>query len=328
MDGSLDQGVKPSLRRALRWILGAGFFVAVLALVHRSVGWGALLSPWREVPPGSLALAVLLVLASYAIRTIRIHRYFSPATSGHFRRSFRLILFHNLFNNLLPMRSGEASFPLLMKEEFQVPFSRSVPGLLYLRLLDLHFLLLLGALVFTPGRGLWVWILPAILLPLPALGFRIQSLVQDRVRRGESEKLTDVTWLEGLPQTPGMAFQTWVWTAVNWSVKLLVFAWILRAFLPLPFTTALLGSITGELSSVLPIHGLAGAGTYEAGIMASLVPLGVAMEAALAGAVNLHLFVLGSSLLSGGLALVMPVGPKPVGRDEDPQDEEPPKPSG
>jgi uncharacterized membrane protein YbhN (UPF0104 family) len=300
----------------------------VLALVHISVGWGALLSPWREVPPGSLAGAVLLVLASYAIRTIRIHRYFSPDTAGEFLRSFRLVLLHNLFNNLLPMRSGEASFPLLMKREFQIPFSRSVPGLFYLRLLDLHFLLLLGALVFTPGRGFWVWILPALLLPLPVLGFRIQGFVQSRVRGGESEGLKGVTWLQGLPQTPGLVFQTWFWTALNWSVKLLVFAWILRTFLPLPFTTALLGSITGELSSVLPIHGLAGAGTYEAGIMASLLPLGVEMEAALAGSVNLHLFVLGSSILSGGLALLMPVGTKVAEGNGSLQDEKPLKPNG
>ena len=241
MDGPVDQGVRLSGKLAFRWILGVGLFLVVVALVHRSVGWGALLSPWRSLPPLPLVLAVVLVLASYAVRTIRIHRYFSPDTSGQYLRSFRLILFHNLFNNLLPMRSGEASFPLLMKREFQVPFSRSVPGLFYLRLLDLHFLLLLGALVFVPGRGLWVWILPALLLPLPLLGFRIQSFVQRRVREGESEGLKGVTWLDGLPQTPGLVLQSWIWTAVNWTVKLLVYAWILRTFLPLPLTSALLG---------------------------------------------------------------------------------------
>ena len=54
---------------------------------------------------------------------------------------------------------------------------------------------------------------------------------------------------------------------MNWTVKLLVFAWILRSFIALPFTTALLASVTGEASSVLPFHGLAGAGTYEAGVL-------------------------------------------------------------
>jgi len=302
--------VKHSLRPILGWILGIGLFLGLAYLIHVTVGWGALLAPWREVPIGRLGVAFLLVLVSYAIRTIRIHQYFSPDTSGEYLRSFRLILLHNLFNNLLPMRSGEASFPLLMKREFHVSFTRSVPGLFYLRLLDLHFLLLLGALVFTAGRGLWIWTLPLVLAPIPILGFRLQAWLQNRVRSDGRNPLGGVTWLEGLPQTPSLVLKTWIWTAVNWSVKLLVFAWILRAFVPLSYPVALLGSITGELSSVLPIHGLAGAGTYEAGILAGLLPLGVELEAALGGAVNLHLFVLGASILSGGLALLIPVGKK------------------
>lgn len=305
-----SKGASAGSRRGsiLGWSLGGALLLAVVLLVHDSVGWGNLLAPWREIPPHNLALALLLVLASYALRTIRIHLYFSPDTSGAFLRSFRLILLHNLFNNLLPMRSGEASFPLLMKRDFQVPFTRSVPGLFYLRLLDLHFLLLLGALVFAPGRGILGWGVAALLLPLPILGFLLQGWIQSRVQGGTLGSRGTITWLEGLPRSRTLFLGTWLWTVVNWSVKLLVFAWILRAFTPLSYATALLGSITGELSSVLPIHGVAGAGTYEAGIMASLIPMGVEMEAALTGAVNLHLFVLGASILSGLLALALPVG--------------------
>jgi hypothetical protein len=62
----------------------------------------------------------------------------------------------------------------------------------------------------------------------------------------------------------------------------------------------------GELSSVLPFHGFAGAGTYEAGIVAGLVPLGLELEPALQGAVNLHLFVLGVSVLAGAMAALIP----------------------
>ncbi len=40
--------------------------------------------------------------------------------------------------------------------------------------------------------------------------------------------------------------------------------------------------------------------------MAALVPLGVDARQALAGAVNLHLFVLGTTLILGALALLLP----------------------
>ena len=66
---------------------------------------------------------------------------------------------------------------------------------------------------------------------------------------------------------------------------------------------SLLGSIMGEISSTLPIHGLAGAGTYEAGVLVALLPAGVGLDEALNGAVNLHLFVLGATILSAAIAL-------------------------
>jgi hypothetical protein len=292
----------------LGWILGIGLFLALILLVQGSVGWGTVLSPWREMPAGELAAAFLLVFGSYGLRTVRVHRFFAPETSGHFLRSFRLILLHNLFNNLLPMRSGEASFPILMKREFRVPFSHSVPGLFYLRLMDLHFLLLLAAALLSLERGLPALVALGFLLPLPFLAF----LFQERIRPapGASEgwigRLLE-RGMKGLPGTPSVFWWTWLWTCVNWGVKLLAFAWILRMFTSLPYPTALLGSITGEASSVLPIHGVAGAGTYEAGVAVGLLPLGVDTEVALRGGVNLHLFVLGASLLSGAIALLLPV---------------------
>jgi len=296
---------------AVGWILGICLFLALILLVERSVGWRTILAPWKAVPLAPLAAAFSLVLASYALRAVRVHRLFMPDTAGHFRRSFRLILLHNLFNNLLPMRSGEASFPLLMKREFGVPFSRSIPGLFYLRILDFHLLLILGAAVLSWNHGGIASAAVALLLPLPLFAY----LLQERARpalEGSTSRLGRAIHrgMEGLPGTASVFWWTWLWTLVNWATKLLVFAWILGTFALVPFGTALLGSVTGEVSSVLPVHGLAGAGTYEAGVAAGLLTLGVEPEAALRGGVNLHLFVLGASILSGALALLVPVRPR------------------
>ncbi|MBA1333058.1 hypothetical protein QQ73_19015 [Candidatus Endoriftia persephone str. Guaymas] len=56
---------------------------------------------------------------------------------------------------------------------------------------------------------------------------------------------------------------------------------------------------------MLPMQGFAAAGTFEAGVMAVLVPTGTGAEQALSAAINLHLFLLGLSLLSGALALLL-----------------------
>ena len=157
-------------RSILGWVIGVTLLLALVALTHFSVGWETLLAPWREIRPALLGGALCLVLGSYAVRTIRIHDYFHPATSGRFLRTFRLVLVHNLLNNLLPMRSGEASFPILMAREFRVPFSRSIPALLYLRVLDLHFVLFLGLVVLSWERAAPAWLLALLLAPIPSWG--------------------------------------------------------------------------------------------------------------------------------------------------------------
>ena len=269
-------------RSGLGWAVGGLLTAGLAAVIHLTVGWGPLFVPWTTVQPWTLAAASALVVCSYGVRTIRIQTYFRPATSGRFSAVVRLVLIHNLLNNLLPMRTGEASFPVLMARRFRVEYSRSIPALLYLRALDLHFVLMLGGFVLILDRASLGWILLLLLAPLPFGFFLLQESFGRRLA-GLDGRMASVarTGLEGLPSSSTLFWATWFWTAVNWSVKLLVLAWILRAFAHMPFPAAFLGTTTGELSSVLPFHGIAGAGTYEAGVLAGLVPLGIELEPAL-----------------------------------------------
>lgn len=293
---------------AWRWVLGSLLLLALAWWVHRSLGWRNLLQPWGQLPPGELAGALFLVAGSYAVRAVRVWRYFWPDTRQGYRATLRLTLIHNLLNNLLPARTGEASFPLLMKGAFQIPLSRSLPALLYFRFLDLHFLLTLAGVSVLAGAAAGGWGALALLLaPLPWWAFRLQGRLASRLEKREGkirDQLSNA--LAGLPSRSSVFWETWGWTALNWGAKLLVYAWILRAFFPMPMAPALVGSATGELSSVLPVHGVAGAGTYEAGVVAGLVLWGVPPRDALQAAVNLHLFVLGASALCAALGLLLP----------------------
>jgi hypothetical protein len=116
--------------------------------------------------------------------------------------------------------------------------------------------------------------------------------------------------LDAAPGETRLLYRLYLWTALCWGTKLLAFALVLGHFIDAALWQRLAGVLGAELSSVLPLHGVAGAGSYELTGMAAMVPLGVGVEAALAGAVNLHLFVLGSTLALGGLALLLPVGPR------------------
>ncbi len=292
----------------------AGLLIAGLFfwLVERWIGWAELLAPWGRIAPAAVAGAVALLFVSYLVRALRIQDYFRAELRGRFATTTRLVLIHNLLNNFLPMRSGELGFPLLMQRYFAIPPMRSVPVLLWFRLLDLHTLALLGLAALGSHllpAALWI---PALLvwLLLPLLLHAGRDRLQRWCARGEGGRGRELLHraLQSLPQSAPAFWRSWGWTLLNWGVKIAVFAAVLRAFVELPPAVAVVAAIGGDLTSVLPIHGFAGAGTYEAGVVAGASLFGATPEAVLAGAVNLHLFVLGVCLIGGAVALSLPRG--------------------
>ena len=293
----------------LKTAIGLALLVGLIVLVERVIGWAALLAPWRTLPAIPLAAAIILVFFTYALRALRVHDYFRDDTRGRFATVLRLSLQHNLLNNLLPARSGELSFPLLMSHHFTIPPLRSVPALLWFRLLDLHTLLAFGLLVTGDallGPG-WAWALTLAWMLLPWLGFH---MIAPRLARWQPPQGRLGVLLhqaaQALPLNAPLFWRSWLWTLLSWGIKLAVFAWILGLFASMDAVAAWVGVIAGDLTSVLPVHGVAGAGTFEAGVVAALLPFGVDAKTALQAAVNLHLFILGSTLLAGLLSLALP----------------------
>ena len=293
----------------LKYAVGTLIFLAFAVFIEKFIGWSELLSPWKDLDTLHLVTAVTLIFITYCLRALRIYDFFRPEMNNHFTLCLRLSLQHNLLNNLLPMRTGELSFPVLMSRYFSITAVRSIPALLWFRLLDLHTLLVLALLVagkdFLP---LWsVYVITVFWLMLPYLGFRLYRpwLKSISHRQGKAWSILRKL-LESLPQTSTNFWRSWMWTVFNWVLKLAIFAWVLTLFSETSFAAAWLGATAGDLTSVLPIHGIAGAGTFEAGVVAGLVPFGISAADALTAAVNLHLFLLSCTIVSGLLSRALP----------------------
>ncbi len=303
----------PKRRKSgLHYVAGTVLLLGLLFAVETWIGWSTLLRPWLNLAPEYLTAGIILIFLTYGLRALRVYDYFLADTRGQFAVCLRLSLQHNLLNNLLPMRSGELAFPVLMSRCFSVPVMRSVPGLLWFRFLDLHTLIAFALIVISEpfiGQTLGA-VLGLLWMSVPWLAFRLTAFWQARLARHPGRVSNFVQRiLKSLPQQPRLFWRSWLWTLLNWSIKLAVFAWILTLFSDIPLGTAWIGATLGDFTSVLPIHGVAGAGTYEAGIVAGLAPFGIAPTEALQAAVNLHLFVLGCTLLSGALSLLLPALP-------------------
>lgn len=295
------------------WLVTAATLVAYLVFLQIAFGIPELLSQLAAIGTLPLLGALALVVMTYAVRCWRVADYFPRETAGQFRRLLKLTLVHNLLNVMLPMRSGEASFPLLMRTEFGMPLARATAALLVMRLLDLHALLAAAGigLVIAEGWALWavaLW-LGFLLAPLPLFALkspilRLAGRLPDRLR-GLVDEIE-----RGLPAGPVAFLRAWGATVVNWGVKVVVLAWVLRLMNVTPLAASFGGALGGELSSVLPVHAPGGVGTYPAGIVAGALSFGAAAApASLAeigkAAVNAHLLILISAFVGTGIAVLI-----------------------
>jgi uncharacterized membrane protein YbhN (UPF0104 family) len=302
-----DKPVGTALRfgRLRDWVIGAILLGAVVVGVALTVGWGPVLAPWRELTPAKLSLPFGLAALSYFLRGARVQDYFRPRFEGRFLTVLRLSVLHNTANNLLPMRAGEMVFPWLMGRYFGHGFLDAAASLAWIRIMDLHFLGLIGIFILYLRQPSWTWSLVALLWLLlpPAAGLTGRLTPTGRGRLEKALRLM----IDSAPETVGRAVRIYLWTALTWISKFFAFALVLGYFLPVEPWQVLVGVMGAELSTVLPFHGIAGSGSYEAAVVAALLPLGVDATAALAGAINLHLFLLGVTLILGLLALLLPV---------------------
>ena len=253
---------------------------------------------------GSLSAQLLLLLfagmiVTYLLRALRVYYEFGDATRGRFAACLQLVLTHNALVNVLPMRAGELSFPVLLKREFGVPMMRSGGSLLWLRAQDAIILATLSIVVW-PGldplmriAGVCLLILGGVLLP---------HVAQRLLSQFSTGKLG--TLCAALADSAHHARMGWLWTIANWVVKLTVLSQVFAQLLAADWQVGAAGAVGGELAAISPVQGVAGIGSYEAGAAAALKLSGIAWVDGLKAAFSLHLLVLASALVSAGIALL------------------------
>ncbi|ANQ85324.1 hypothetical protein dqs_2293 [Azoarcus olearius] len=288
--------------------------LVAVALSLALLGWLASGGRWRELAEtvarldaATAGVAAAGFAASYMLRALRVYDEFRAHARGRFGACLRIVLMHNAMVNVVPFRGGEAAFPLLLGRSFGTPLARAVASLLWFRLQDAFVVAIVAALVW-PGAPLALRLAGALALVTAAV------LLPRWARRPHG-------WMERGPlaaklgrlrnafaESTTHARYGWLWTIANWSVKLAAQAWLLAALLGAPMVTGAAGALGAELAAILPIQGIAGFGTYEAGAAAALVPAGIGFEAGLRAALALHVFVIACAVTAGAIAALFPNG--------------------
>lgn len=294
--------------------------VASLALV----GWLAAAGGWRElgamvarVGPGVFAVALGGLLASYLVRALRLYDEFRAAGHARYGACLRIMLMHNAMVNVVPFRGGEAALPILLNRIFGTPLPRAVATLFWFRLQDALVVAIVGVLVWP---GLNPWLRGAGVLFLIGFALWLPRWARAPHRWAEGGKLAVKLGKlrDALAESTRHARFGWLWTVANWSVKIVTQAWLLAMLLDTSLAHGGAGALGAELAAILPIQGVAGFGTYEAGAAAAMLPAGIALAQGLQAALALHLFVIASAVGAGAVAWLFPsngAAPSPAATD-------------
>ena len=318
-----------TVRRVVLRTLALAITVALVAWLVADARWqgvGARLARlWRD-HAAALAGVAALFAASYAMRGARIFGEFrselerargadTGAAGRSYLRILRLTLVHNALVNVLPFRSGEVAFPVLLNRWFGVGTGRAIVSLLWLRCQDAAVVLVLAALVWPrlPGACRVVAVLAIV-----AAAVAVPAWARHRTTAAAPSSSAVGPKLQALlGRATERAASGWGWTVGNWTVKLAAEAWLVAlALAPGPELSgggdAILGAIGAELPSILPIQGVAGFGTFEAGAAALMRTNGVALATGLEAALALHAVVLGLAVAAGALGAWLLPGPTAV----------------
>ncbi|HJV24252.1 MAG TPA: lysylphosphatidylglycerol synthase domain-containing protein [Aromatoleum sp.] len=286
---------------ALKRLIAIAASLALLAWLAADARWRTVGGALAALTPATLAIAGGGLLASYLLRAARVHDEFRRDAGGGFGTCLRIVLMHNAMVNVVPFRGGEAAFPVLLRQSFGTPLGRAVASLFWFRLQDALIVAILAVLIW-PGLPLALRVIGVAGL----VGFawylpRWARAPHDWAdRHGLHAKLAKLR--DAFAESTRHARLGWVWTIANWSVKLAAQAFLLATLLPAAGAVGAAGALGAELAAILPVQGVAGFGTYEAGAAAALLPHGISFDEGLRAALALHLFVIACAVGAGGVA--------------------------
>lgn len=281
--------------RTLRTLAAVVSGAAVTFLLLRSGGdtGGSvrrIISAVLASDPGSIGTAFSLFMASQVLRAWRwkLLSWEQPMPMG---RTLPLNAVHVGLGHLLPLRLADPALVGLFRYYGRLSLGRGTATVVLSKLLDMA---AMGTLVSCAVAGglsgsasvaaalvggaslATVFLLPRILAVLqkPLLG-----LFRGRFSRGYDNLAQAVTVGSG---RRGRFAGSYLLSLLAWSVKLFMFVFLLRAigvdFQPM-WKVLVAGAVT-DATLAMPVHGLLGLGTLEAGWVAGFAVVGVTGEIA------------------------------------------------
>jgi hypothetical protein len=288
--------MRPKIRHLLRVVATVALCVLAWTWLATRADLSALVAQVGQLPPWAWVVAGAGLLTGHAMRALRLQQEWRHIQHVSWLQCLRIVLTHNAWVLMMPLRSGEAAYLWAVRQQWGVDWRAGGLALLRWRLQDAAVLAVLAVALLVPMPWPVRWVLAAAAAALmgallPPLWARLEA------RTGRT--------LAGLPsgRSPWSGI---VASTANWTLKVLSNGALLAALAGLPLDTALRGALGGELAGVQPLQPPAGLGAYEGGIwLAARLPEAMTPHL-VAAALAVHAFSLAVALGAAALVQLLP----------------------
>jgi uncharacterized membrane protein YbhN (UPF0104 family) len=286
----------------MKLLVATALLVATIWVAASVLDLTAVVSAIIALPAQTAVVIFLLGAVSWLLRGLRTWLLFEQLP---LMEALGMSFVHNTANNLAPMRLGELALPMLARWLGNVEFSVGLTSLLWIRLLDLISLIGISVcIVFLPTVG------TIMLALLAALVFLTPLLIAIIVPKTQHIRLPQIleqarAQLIYEAQNGKRLHRMWRLTILAWLSKIMGMGVLLATLSGIPMTDVITTILGAELSSILPIHGLAGAGSYEAGGIIGSTLMGLSPVLALEMTIQLHIYVLSLTAVFGILGVLL-----------------------
>ncbi len=274
--------IKLLKNNTLKLAISLLFTAALVFLLIQFVDFNFFFSSLQSLRYDMLLIASICLLLTHLFR---IWRFTIVFNIGSFHILFFISTMHYLLNRLLPVRTGEASLPILLKNHYNISYSKGIGALLLLRVFDLWavFFLFFISLMLAQNINIDFFLLYAFSLSgiiILSLGwiksdFFINLVINilKKIRLAFIQKITGkmtqfMEQVKAYRSEKDFSFfiKLFLSSFLSWLSVYVFYFFVLRAFqVDLSFFNTLFASTISNFTFILPISAIGNFGTFEAG---------------------------------------------------------------
>ncbi len=298
--------------------------LAVVSYVFIKLDWEVTFRIFSLLNWSWLIIAFCVTIVNYILRTLRF-KILLNLRDLPFRHLFGVTNLYGMFLYLLPAKTGEITYPILLKNRLNVSLTEGAASLIVARFFDVATISLFLPFVlsvFWKQTNLWIrysslaFIGIVFVVGLGLIGSTRSKPMQEKLFllrvfhvRGMSRVTKILKNLFAEFQTidqRGLYWQLWALTVGIWGCIYTNFYFILISLgFHVTYFQMIVVSIIMVPMTLLPIQGFANFGTHEIGWGAAFSLFGYSQSIALGIAINSHIILLFFILVLGLIGYIL-----------------------